>query len=64
MLSHTSTPWAPWYVVPADRTWFMRMCAAAILGHALITIDPLYPTVSPEVRLQHAAARADLVSEG
>lgn len=44
--------------------WFMRMCAAAILGHALITIDPLYPTVSPEVRLQHAAARADLVSEG
>ena len=64
MLSHTSTPWAPWYVVPADRKWFMRMCAAAILGNALITIDPHYPTVSPEVRLQLAAARAELVSEG
>jgi PPK2 family polyphosphate:nucleotide phosphotransferase len=63
MLSHTSTPWAPWYVVPADRKWFMRMCAAAILGHTLISIDPHYPTVSPEVRHQLAAARAELESE-
>ena len=24
MLSHTSTEWAPWYVIPADRKWFAR----------------------------------------
>ena len=27
MLSATSTPWAPWYVIPADRKWFARICA-------------------------------------
>jgi PPK2 family polyphosphate:nucleotide phosphotransferase len=32
MLSATSTTWAPWYVVPADRKWFMRICVAAILA--------------------------------
>jgi polyphosphate kinase 2 (PPK2 family) len=29
MLSHTSTKWAPWYVIPADRKWFMRIAAGA-----------------------------------
>ena len=28
MLSHTSTEWAPWYVIPADRKWFARIAAA------------------------------------
>ena len=26
MLSATSTRWAPWYVAPADRKWFARVC--------------------------------------
>src|SRR5689334_11830988 len=25
MLSNTSTEWAPWYVIPADRKWFARI---------------------------------------
>src|SRR5262249_55328678 len=29
MLSHTSTEWAPWHVIPADRKWFGRTAAAA-----------------------------------
>ena len=40
MLSHTSTEWAPWYVIPADRKWFARIAAAAALVSALIEIDP------------------------
>ena len=28
MLSHTSTEWAPWYVIPADHKWFARIAAA------------------------------------
>ncbi|NKQ52342.1 polyphosphate kinase 2 family protein [Amycolatopsis sp. K13G38] len=48
MLSATSTTWAPWYVVPADRKWFARICAAAVLVHTLIEIDPQYPVVSKE----------------
>src|SRR6266576_2386456 len=39
MLSATSTPWAPWYVIPADRKWFARVCAAAAIVHTLMEID-------------------------
>ncbi|MCQ4206031.1 polyphosphate kinase 2 family protein [Streptomyces longispororuber] len=45
MLSATSTPWAPWYVVPADHKWYARICAAAVLAHTLIGIDPRYPEI-------------------
>jgi PPK2 family polyphosphate:nucleotide phosphotransferase len=53
MLSHTSTKWAPWYVIPADRKWFARIASAVVLANALMEIDPQYPKVS-------AAARKDL----
>ena len=34
MLSHTSTEWAPWHVIPADHKWFARLAAASVLiGH-------------------------------
>src|SRR6202050_25591 len=40
MLSHTSTEWAPWHVIPADRKWFARLAAASVLMDALMRIDP------------------------
>ena len=49
-LSHTSTEWAPWYVIPADRKWFARFGAAAVLVHTLMEIDPRYPPVSKHQR--------------
>ncbi|MEU5807562.1 polyphosphate kinase 2 family protein [Streptomyces sp. NPDC047718] len=64
MLSATSTTWAPWYVVPADRKWFARICAAAILGHALMEIDPQYPTVGEQARKDLMTARRELEQEG
>ncbi|MER7701506.1 polyphosphate kinase 2 family protein [Kitasatospora sp. NPDC097605] len=63
MLSATSTPWAPWYVVPADRKWFARICAAAVLAHALMTIDPQYPAVDARARKDLLAARRRLEGE-
>ncbi len=50
MLSHTSTEWAPWYVIPADRKWFARIGVGAVLVHALMEIDPRFPAVSEEQR--------------
>jgi PPK2 family polyphosphate:nucleotide phosphotransferase len=50
MLSHTSTEWAPWYVIPADRKWFGRLGAGAVLAHTLMEIDPKFPRVSAEKR--------------
>jgi PPK2 family polyphosphate:nucleotide phosphotransferase len=63
MLTHTSTEWAPWYVVPADHKWFTRLATAAILIRALAEIDPQYPRPAPEVLQQMAEARATLQAE-
>ena len=63
MLSATSTEWAPWYVIPADRKWFARICAAAVIAHTLIEIDPQYPTVSDEARAELLVARDELMAQ-
>ncbi|HEV7651521.1 MAG TPA: polyphosphate kinase 2 family protein [Actinophytocola sp.] len=63
VLSATSTEWAPWYVIPADRKWFARICAAAVLANTLIEIDPRYPTVSDERRQDLLAVRSELEDE-
>lgn len=63
VLSATSTEWAPWYVVPADRKWFARICAAAILANTLIDIDPQYPTVSKQRRRELLEVRRELEDE-
>ncbi len=50
VLSHTSTKWAPWHVIPADRKWFARIGGAAVIVDALMQIDPEFPEVSEEAR--------------
>jgi hypothetical protein len=50
MLSNTSTEWAPWYVIPADRKWFGRLGVGAVLVHTLMDIDPRFPLVTKEQR--------------
>ena len=58
MLSHTSTEWAPWYVIPADRKWFARLGAAAVLVHTLMEIDPRFPPVTKQQREALLEAKA------
>ena len=64
VLSKTSTEHAPWYVIPADRKWFMRIAAGAVILEALMDIDPKYPVVSDEAKADMAAAKAELLAEG
>jgi len=63
MLSHTSTTWAPWYVVPADHKWFSRLATAAVLVTALDAINPQYPAPDPADADQMAQVREELVAE-
>ncbi len=63
MLSHTSTEWAPWYVIPADRKWFARIAVAGVLVNALMEIHPRYPRVDIERRKTLVTVREDLESE-
>jgi PPK2 family polyphosphate:nucleotide phosphotransferase len=59
-LSHTSTEWAPWYVIPADRKWYARISAAAVLVQTLIEIDPRFPAVGEQRRRELLEIRATL----
>ena len=33
-LTATSTPWAPWYVIPADHKWLTQALVAVVLVDA------------------------------
>jgi len=63
MLPATSTSWAPWYVIPADRKWFARICAAAVLVHTLIEIDPQYPEVTADRRQELLVVKGELEAQ-
>ena len=42
-ITETSSEWAPWYVVPADRNWVKAHATAALVSAALEQIDPKLP---------------------
>lgn len=63
VLTRTSTPWAPWYVIPADRKWFARLAVAGILVSTLDGLGLAYPEVDAEQRAQIDEARAMLEAE-
>jgi PPK2 family polyphosphate:nucleotide phosphotransferase len=58
MLSHTSTTWAPWYVIPADHKWFSRLSTSAILLETMRTINPQYPVIDDTAKAELAKAKA------
>jgi PPK2 family polyphosphate:nucleotide phosphotransferase len=43
VLSKTSTPWAPWYVVPADRKWYRNLVIGSVLVDTLEGLHMRYP---------------------
>lgn len=63
MLSSTSTPHAPWHVIPANRKWFAHIAVGVVLISALMEIDPRYPVLDETERLALKEARAQLESE-
>src|SRR4051794_12939363 len=63
MLSATSTKWAPWYVIPADRKWFARICVSAVLAHTLLEIDPRFRVLDDAAHQALLAARVRVEAE-
>jgi PPK2 family polyphosphate:nucleotide phosphotransferase len=63
VFEHTSTAWAPWYVVPADRKWFARIAVAAIIAQKLMEMNPQFPTVGEAQRQEMLACREVLLAE-
>lgn len=42
-ITATSTEWAPWYVVPADRKWYRNLVVGSVLVDTIEALDPRYP---------------------
>ena len=63
VLSKTSTEHAPWYVIPADRKWLMRLASAAVILDELVKIDPKFPVIDEAARTAMLEAKAELLAE-
>ncbi len=48
VFNHTSTKWAPWYIIPANRKWFTRVAIADIIISRLESLKLSYPTVTQQ----------------
>lgn len=48
MLNHTSTEYAPWYVLPADNEQYSRYIIAEVMNNLLSELDPQFPVISDE----------------
>lgn len=42
-LSETSTEWAPWHIIPSDRTWYRNVTVAQLLVDTLERLDMQWP---------------------
>jgi PPK2 family polyphosphate:nucleotide phosphotransferase len=49
MLRETSTSYAPWYLVPANRNWLRNLAVGEILADTLDDLNPQYPPAAPGV---------------
>jgi PPK2 family polyphosphate:nucleotide phosphotransferase len=62
-IRHTATKHAPWYVIPADRKWFARLVAAAVLVERMEALDPQYPKLDEAQLSELKKAEATLLAE-
>jgi PPK2 family polyphosphate:nucleotide phosphotransferase len=63
VFNHTSTEFAPWYIIPADRKWFTRLIVADIICKKLQELNLQYPTLTEEHKQRLLEAKKMLENE-
>jgi len=63
MIRHTSTEWAPWFVIPADRKWFSRLVTSAVIIDGLQSLDPRFPEIDSKTRAEFRRVKTALEAE-
>jgi PPK2 family polyphosphate:nucleotide phosphotransferase len=61
MIQKTASPYAPWYVVPADNKWFTRLVVASAIIDALNNLDLAFPVVDKAKKKELQAVRESLL---
>lgn len=46
MIRETSSEIAPWYIIPADKKWYMRLAVAEVILHKIKNLELKYPKLS------------------
>jgi len=64
IVRHTSTTFAPWYVVPADHKWFARVVIGSAIVSALERLDLHFPRVDKASLTEFKKIREALENEG
>lgn len=59
-INATATPWAPWYVIPADHKWIMRAIVSMVVTKTITSLKLEPPVVSEQKRKLLDEARKDL----
>ncbi|MEY2409388.1 MAG: hypothetical protein QOF48_2058 [Verrucomicrobiota bacterium] len=59
-IAATSTRWAPWFIIPADRKFVTRALVADIIVGAISRLRLQYPSVSREMKSAILTARKEL----
>lgn len=49
MLEKTSTDWAPWYIIPADRKWYRNLIIGRVIVDTLKDMDLKYPPSEDDI---------------
>ncbi|MDD1685881.1 polyphosphate kinase 2 family protein [Methanoregula sp.] len=63
MFNHTSTPYAPWYIIPADHKWFTRLAVISAIYETLDRLHLAYPKVTKEQKEALLVAKAEMEKE-
>jgi PPK2 family polyphosphate:nucleotide phosphotransferase len=63
-IRHTSTPHAPWFVIPADHKWYTRTVVAAAIVAAIEELEVAFPKVGPARRAELQRMRRVLAADG
>lgn len=63
MLTATSTENAPWFVIPADRKWFMRYAVSNIIINRLKELNAHYPVLPDIEKAKLEEAKQMLMGE-
>lgn len=63
MIRHTSTPGAPWYVIPADHKWFSHIAVSSAIIQTLEDLNLQTPTIDKTRRKHLDSAREALLKQ-
>lgn len=63
MFNHTNTPWAPWYIIPADHKWFTRIAVVSVINATLGGLNLAYPEVTSEKKAALLKAKEAMEQE-